>query len=61
VVNVVGGISEALVSTASGVIVAILASICAYIFRSLYQRQLLQIQESAGQLELIHRRQMLDR
>jgi biopolymer transport protein ExbB len=53
--NVVGGISEALVSTASGVIVAILASICANLFRGLYQQQLSQIHEAAGQLELIHR------
>jgi biopolymer transport protein ExbB len=53
--NVVGGISEALVSTASGVIVAILASICANLFRWLYQWQLSQIHESTGQLELIHR------
>jgi biopolymer transport protein ExbB len=53
--NVVGGISEALVSTASGVIVAILASICANLFRGLYQRQLSQIHEATGQLELIHR------
>jgi biopolymer transport protein ExbB len=55
--NVVGGISEALVSTATGVIVAILASVCANVFRGLYQRQIYQIQESTGQLELIHRRQ----
>jgi biopolymer transport protein ExbB len=54
--SVVGGISEALVSTASGVIVAILASICANLFRGLYQRQLSQIHESTGQLELLHRR-----
>ena len=53
--NVVGGISEALVSTASGVIVAVIASICANIFRGLYQRQISQINESTGQLELIHR------
>ena len=53
--NVVGGISEALVSTASGVIVAVIASICANVFRGLYQRQIYQIQESTGQLELIHR------
>lgn len=52
--DVVGGISEALVSTASGVIVAILASICANLFRGLYQRQLSQIHESTGQLEFIH-------
>jgi len=53
--NVVGGISEALVSTASGVIVAVIASICANVFRGLYQRQISQINESTGQLELIHR------
>ena len=54
--SVVGGISEALVSTASGVIVAILASVCANLFRGLYQRQISQINESTGQLELLHRR-----
>ena len=54
--SVVGGISEALVSTASGVIVAILASVCANLFRGFYQRQISQIHESAGQLELLHRR-----
>lgn len=54
--SVVGGISEALVSTASGVIVAVVASICANLFRGLYQRQLSQIHESTGQLELLHRR-----
>jgi biopolymer transport protein ExbB len=53
--NVVGGISEALISTASGVVVAILASICANLFRGLYQKQLSQIHESTGKLELIHR------
>jgi biopolymer transport protein ExbB len=54
--NVVGGISEALVSTATGVIVAIVASVFANVFRSFYQRQIYQIQESTGQLELLHRR-----
>jgi biopolymer transport protein ExbB len=54
--TVVAGISEALVSTAAGLVVAILASICANIFRGIYQRQLSQIQASTGQLELIHRR-----
>jgi biopolymer transport protein ExbB len=55
--TVVAGISEALVSTASGLIVAILASIFANLFRGLYQRQLAQIQAATSQLELIHRRQ----
>lgn len=54
--NVVGGISEALISTATGVIVAVIASLCANVCRALYQRQMSQIQESTGQLELIHRR-----
>jgi biopolymer transport protein ExbB len=54
--NVVGGISEALVSTATGVIVAILASCCANIFRGFYQREISRIYESTGQLELLHRR-----
>jgi biopolymer transport protein ExbB len=54
--NVVGGIAEALISTAAGVIVAVIASLCASFFRALYQRQMSQIQESTGQLELIHRR-----
>jgi biopolymer transport protein ExbB len=55
--NVVAGIGTALVATASGLIVAILASICANLFRGLYQRQLDQIQASTTLLELIHRRQ----
>jgi biopolymer transport protein ExbB len=54
--NVAAGIGEALVATASGLVVAIIASICANLFRGLYQRQIAQIQESTGQLELIHRR-----
>lgn len=55
--NVAAGIGEALVATATGLVVAIMASICANLFRGLYQRQLAQIQESTGQLELLHRRQ----
>lgn len=54
--NVVGGISEALVSTATGVTVAILASFCANLFRGFYQQQISQIHEATGQLELLHRR-----
>jgi biopolymer transport protein ExbB len=54
--NAAAGIGEALVATASGLVVAIMASICANLFRGLYQRQIAQIQESTGQLELIHRR-----
>ncbi len=58
--NVVAGIGTALIATASGLIVAILASICANLFRGLYQRQLDQIQASTTQLELIHRRHWED-
>lgn len=57
--NTVGvgtGIAEALVSTATGLIVAILTLLISNVFRSLYVRQLSQIQEYGGQLELLHRR-----
>jgi biopolymer transport protein ExbB len=54
--NVTGGISEALVSTASGLVVAIFTLLFANSFRGLYFRQLALIQEYGGQLELIHRR-----
>ena len=51
---VVAGIGTALVATASGLVVAILASICANLFCGLYQRQLAQIQAATSQLELLH-------
>jgi biopolymer transport protein ExbB len=54
--NVTAGISEALVSTASGLIVAIFTLLFANTFRGLYQRQTARIQEHGGQLELLHRR-----
>ncbi|HEY9828344.1 MAG TPA: MotA/TolQ/ExbB proton channel family protein [Stenomitos sp.] len=54
--GVTGGISEALVSTASGLVVAIFTLMFANAFRSLYQRQKAYIQEYGGQLELLHRR-----
>lgn len=56
-VGVSAGISEALVSTASGLIVATFTLLAAGIFRSFYQRQLALIQEYGGQLELLYRRQ----
>ncbi|MGB7413610.1 MAG: MotA/TolQ/ExbB proton channel family protein [Thermosynechococcaceae cyanobacterium] len=56
-VEVTGGISEALISTAAGLVVAIMTLIFANTFRGMYQRQLAYIQEYGGQLELIHRRQ----
>jgi biopolymer transport protein ExbB len=54
--NVTGGISEALVSTASGLVVAIVTLIFANTFRGLYIRQIALIQEYGGQLELLYRR-----
>ena len=56
----IAGIGTALIATASGLVVAILASICANLFRGLYQRQLAQIQAATSQLELLHRRQWED-
>jgi biopolymer transport protein ExbB len=53
---VTAGISEALVSTASGLVVAIFTLLFANTFRGLYQRQIAWIQEYGGQLELLHRR-----
>lgn len=54
--NVTAGISEALISTASGLIVAIFTLLFANMFRGLYQRQIALIQEYGGQLELLYRR-----
>ncbi len=50
------GISEALVATATGLIVAIFTVFFANAFRAFYQRQLAQIQQYGGQLELLYRR-----
>jgi biopolymer transport protein ExbB len=55
-VGVTGGISEALVSTVMGLVVAIFTLFFANIFRGFYQRQLALIQEYGGQLELLYRR-----
>ena len=54
--NVTAGISEALVSTASGLIVAIFTLLFANTFRGFYLRQTARIQEYGGQLELLYRR-----
>ncbi|MBF2085966.1 MULTISPECIES: MotA/TolQ/ExbB proton channel family protein [Thermoleptolyngbya] len=54
--GVTAGISEALISTAAGLIVAIITLLFANTFRGLYQRQVALIQEYGGQLELLHRR-----
>jgi biopolymer transport protein ExbB len=54
--GVTSGISEALVSTATGLIVAIFTLFFANTFRGLYQRQIALIQEYGGELELLYRR-----
>ncbi|NWF58331.1 MAG: MotA/TolQ/ExbB proton channel family protein [Fischerella sp.] len=54
--GITGGISEALVSTATGLIVAIFTLLFANSFRGLYQRQIALIQEYGGELELLYRR-----
>lgn len=56
--GVTTGISEALVSTAFGLIVALFALFFANTFRGFYQRQLALIQERSAQLELLHRRHL---
>lgn len=53
--GVTAGISEALISTASGLTVAIFTLLFANLFRGLYLRQLAIIQEYGGRLELLHR------
>lgn len=55
-VEVTGGISEALISTVSGLCVAILTLLFANTFKGLYRRQLALIQEYGGKLELLYRR-----
>ncbi|MCW9680271.1 MotA/TolQ/ExbB proton channel family protein [Dolichospermum planctonicum UHCC 0167] len=54
--GVTSGISEALVSTASGLVVAIIMLFFANSFRGMYLRQIAWIQEYGGQLELLYRR-----
>lgn len=54
--GVTAGISEALVATASGLVVAIFTLLFANTFRGLYTRQMALIQEYGGQLELLYRR-----
>ncbi len=53
--GVSSGISEALVSTAAGLVVAIFTLLFANSFRGLYLRQIALIQEYGGQLELLYR------
>jgi biopolymer transport protein ExbB len=55
-IGVSAGISEALVSTAAGLVVAIFTLLFANSFRGLYLRQIALIQEYGGQMELLYRR-----
>ncbi len=55
-VGVTSGISEALTSTAFGLVVAVVTLFFANTFRGFYQQQLALIQEHAAELELLHRR-----
>jgi biopolymer transport protein ExbB len=54
--SVSAGISEALISTATGLVVAIFTLMFANTFRGLYLRQIALIQEYGGQMELLYRR-----
>lgn len=51
---VTGGISEALVSTAAGMVVAIFTLVFANLFRGLYKRQVAMLQEYGSQLEILY-------
>ena len=55
-VGVTGGLSEALISTVMGLVVAIFTLLFANTFRGLYLREIAFIQEYGGQLELLNRR-----
>ncbi|MGF1539121.1 MAG: MotA/TolQ/ExbB proton channel family protein [Pleurocapsa sp.] len=54
--GVTGGLSEALISTVMGLVVAIFTLLFANAFRGLYLREIAFIQEYGGQLELFYRR-----
>ncbi len=49
------GISEALVTTAAGLLVATIALVTLTTFRGAYQRQMTLLEECGGQMELVHR------
>ncbi len=52
--GVTSGISEALVSTASGLVVAMFILLFSNTFRGFYLQQMALIQEYGGQLELLY-------
>ena len=53
--GVTAGISEALISTALGLVVAIFTLLFANMFRGFYLQQIAYVQEAGGQLELLYR------
>ncbi|PSN12144.1 biopolymer transporter ExbB [filamentous cyanobacterium CCT1] len=54
--GVTAGVSEALISTAAGLVVALVALLLANLFQGLYRRQRAFIQAAGGKLEILHRR-----
>jgi biopolymer transport protein ExbB len=52
------GVGEALVSTAAGLVVAIVTLVFANLFQGLYRRQRAFIQEASSRLEILHRRHL---
>jgi biopolymer transport protein ExbB len=50
------GVSEALISTAAGLVVAMVTLLLANLFQGLYRRQRALIQETGGKLEILQRR-----
>lgn len=52
------GIGEALISTAAGLVVAIVTLLFANLFQGLYRRQRAFVQEIGGRLEILYRRQV---
>lgn len=52
--DVTGGISEALVSTAAGMVVAIITLVFTNFFRGLYRRQVAMLREYGSQLEILY-------
>jgi biopolymer transport protein ExbB len=53
--TVSAGISEALITTAVGLLVATIALVTLTIFRGAYQRQMTLLEACGGQMELVHR------
>ncbi|MDJ0707576.1 MAG: MotA/TolQ/ExbB proton channel family protein [Leptolyngbyaceae cyanobacterium MO_188.B28] len=55
-IEVTAGVGEALISTATGLVVAIFTLLFANLFQGLYRRQRAMIQENGGRLEILYRR-----